>query len=238
MDMVDIARRLKKEVSRLEFGTPVTHVYNPLDYAWPAHREYLRRYGSAPRKVLLVGMNPGPWGMAQTGVPFGDVPSVRDWMEVEAPVAQPSHEHSRRPVLGFACRRRETSGRRLWGWARDTWGSPQRFFRTFFVVNYCPLAFFEADGKNRTPDKLPAEERRELFAVCDAALARIIGHLRPGFVIGVGRFAEQRAMETVGRDDITVASVTHPSPANPAANRGWDARMNKTLAELGIRIPE
>lgn len=234
MKPIDIARDLKSEASRLTFSAPVAWVYNPLDYAWRAHRQYLERYGSGRRKVLMIGMNPGPWGMVQTGVPFGDVPSVRDWMGIKTPIARPRDEHPKRPVLGFACQRREASGRRLWGWAETAYGTPRRFFKTFFVSNYCPLAFFDEDGKNRTPDKLPADERSALFAVCDTALTRLIDYLQPEIIIGIGRFAEQRAADAVGSRDIKVAAVTHPSPANPVANRGWTPQMERVLDRLGM----
>ena len=80
MGLVDIARRLRDDVDRLEFAPPVAVVYNPLDYAWKPHRAYLERYGQGHPQVLLLGMNPGPFGMAQTGVPFGDVAMVRGWL--------------------------------------------------------------------------------------------------------------------------------------------------------------
>ncbi|HKJ89152.1 MAG TPA: single-stranded DNA-binding protein, partial [Gammaproteobacteria bacterium] len=137
----------------------MTHVYNPLDYARNPHRRYLERYGRGRREVLLVGMNPGPYGMVQTGVPFGDVGMVRDWMGIEGEVGHPRREHPKRPVEGFGCTRGEASGRRLWGWARDRFGAAEAFFERFYVANYCPLAFFEESGANRTPDKLPREDR-------------------------------------------------------------------------------
>src|SRR5262245_9501569 len=159
MDLVGISRELGRRVGKLRFGPPVTHVYNPLVYARAPHEAYLRRYGGGRGRVVLVGMNPGPFGMAQTGVPFGDVVMVRDWLGIDGPVGHPEHEHPARPVLGFACERSEVSGTRLWGWVKQRFGAPERFFSRFFVANYCPLAFMEDGGRNRTPDKLPTVER-------------------------------------------------------------------------------
>ena len=140
-DLVPVAERLRRRTRPLRFGAPVTHVYAPLDYAWAPHRLYLERYGAdAPRELLFVGMNPGPFGMAQNGIPFGDPAMVRDWLGIEAPVERPRREHPRRPVLGFATARGEVSGARFWGWARERFGTPERFFRRAFVWNYCPLA--------------------------------------------------------------------------------------------------
>ncbi|ROR32471.1 uracil-DNA glycosylase family protein [Inmirania thermothiophila] len=235
--LVAAARRLAGEVDALRFGPPVTHVYNPLAYAWAPHEAYLRRYGGGPKEVVLVGMNPGPWGMVQTGIPFGEVAAVRDWMGIEAPVGAPPRPHPRRPVLGFACRRSEVSGRRLWGWARARFGTPDRFFARFFVLNYCPLAFFEAAGANRTPDRLRADERRALFAACDRALREAVHALAPRLVLGVGRFAEARAREALRGLGTAIAAAPHPSPASPQANRGWAPLMDAALGAAGVHLP-
>jgi single-strand selective monofunctional uracil DNA glycosylase len=139
-------------------------------------------------------------------------------------------------VQGFACRRREVSGSRLWGWARDRYGTPDEFFARFFVANYCPLAFVEESGRNLTPDKLPSVEQRALFAHCDDALRRLVAHLRPRFVIGVGGFAERRARLALAGHACVIGTVLHPSPANPQANRGWSKIIEKQLGEIGVEL--
>jgi len=235
--LVEIAAELCDEVRALVFSSPVTHVYNPLAYAWQPHRRYLEAFGTRPKQVVLVGMNPGPWGMVQTGVPFGEVELVRDWLGLEGDVGRPDDEHPKRPVLGFRCHRSEVSGRRIWGWARERFGSPDRFFARFFVANYCPLAFLEASGRNRTPDKLPSAEREPLFAACDRALRRTVEHLAPGHVVGIGAFAEQRSAASLDGLDVAIGRILHPSPASPAANRGWDEQATAELEGLGIRVP-
>lgn len=235
MTLSTIADRLAGELTPLRFGPPVTHVYNPLIHARNSHHQYVKRYGSPPKEVVLVGMNPGPWGMVQTGVPFGEVEIVRDWLGIEAPVDRPRHEHPRRPVEGFACKRSEVSGRRLWGWARDRYGDPDRFFSRFFVVNYCPLVFMEASGRNRTPDKLPMKEREPLFEICDRAFRETVRRLEVRIVVGVGRFAERRAGAALSGFDLPVGGITHPSPANPRANQGWAEGVDRALSRLGVR---
>jgi single-strand selective monofunctional uracil DNA glycosylase len=235
LDLVRISRALARDVDRLAFSAPVTHVYNPLRYAAGLHEEYLRRYGAGPKAVVLVGMNPGPFGMAQTGIPFGDVSVVRDWLGLAAPVGKPKREHPKRPVLGLECPRGEVSGTRLWGWARQRFGTPQRFFDRFFVLNYCPLAFLEESGRNRTPDKLPADEQEPLFAACDEALRRMVTELQPRHVIGVGTFATQRARLSLG-PDAQIGAILHPSPASPLANRGWAAAAEKQLVAHGVTL--
>lgn len=234
MTPIRVTRQLTRQLATLRFAAPVTHVYNPLQYAQMAHEQYLRRYGANPREVVLLGMNPGPWGMAQTGVPFGEVNSVRDWLGIDGAVTKPKTEHPKRPIQGFDCPRSEVSGARLWNWAQAAFGTADRFFDQFMVLNYCPLAFMETSGKNRTPDKLPAEERAELFAICDKALQRLVKHYQPELVVGIGAFAEQRAKEALGKGPFKFGRILHPSPASPIANRGWAPRAEEQLRALGI----
>jgi single-strand selective monofunctional uracil DNA glycosylase len=231
-----IYRELSERVDSLSFGEPVTHVYNPLAYAWAPHRRYLERFGGATGRVVFLGMNPGPWGMAQTGVPFGDVGFVKDWMGIEAPVDRPEPEHPKRPIDGFACSRSEVSGSRLWGWARDRFGPAGSFFERFFVLNYCPLVFMEASSRNRTPDHLPREEQVPLFAACDLALGRALQVLEPRLVVGVGLFAQSRAAAVTGNEPPPVARILHPSPASPAANRDWAGTIERQLREAGVEV--
>jgi single-strand selective monofunctional uracil DNA glycosylase len=235
-ELVRISRALAERIDRLRFAQPVCCMYNPLVYAREPHERYLMRFGAAPKEILLVGMNPGPFGMVQTGVPFGDVAMVRDWLGVEGPVLSPARAHPKRPVLGFGCERSEVSGSRLWSWARERFGTPERFFARFFVANYCPLAFVEESGKNRTPDKLAPAEREKLFALCDDALRAVVAYFEPRVVIGIGAFAERRAREALAERSCAIGTILHPSPANPAANRGWAGVIEGQLAALGIAL--
>jgi single-strand selective monofunctional uracil DNA glycosylase len=236
MSLIEVSRRLSARVSALTFAPPVTHVYNPLEYARLPHEVYLRKYGSGRRRVLLVGMNPGPFGMAQTGVPFGDVTSVRDFLGIQGPVDRPGREHAKRPIQGFDCRRCEISGTRLWGWVRDRFGSPDAFFRDCFVANYCPLVFMEVTGRNRTPDRLPADERAPLFAACDGALQEIVDLIRPEVIIGIGGFAERRARQALPGFGGRVGGMLHPSPASPLANIDWAKQADAALERVGVTI--
>jgi single-strand selective monofunctional uracil DNA glycosylase len=237
LSLVEVSRELGRSVDELAFGKPVTHVYNPLAYAKVPHELYLERYGKPKKKYLLLGMNPGPFGMAQTGVPFGEVAAVRDWLRIEGPVSHPKRENDKRPIEGFLCARSEVSGKRLWGFFAERFQKPERFFRDFFVWNYCPLAFMEASGKNFTPDKLPKTEREPLFEVCDHALRRVVEVLRPTHVIGVGAFAEKRATLALADIGVTIGCMLHPSPASPLANKGWSGVVERELRAMGIELP-
>jgi single-strand selective monofunctional uracil DNA glycosylase len=236
MSLAQIAQALSAAVSPLQFSAPVTHVYNPLDYAWRCHERYLERYGKGPKEAVFMGMNPGPWGMAQSGIPFGEVNHVRDWLRIDEPVEKPIPEHPKRPVLGLDCPRTEVSGDRIWTWAKQRFQSADAFFERFFVVNYCPLSFMEESGRNRTPDKLPASEREPLFEACDTALRQTIEVLQPQIVIGVGKFAEDRARIALKGMDVPIGRILHPSPASPLANRGWAERATAELQAMGFEF--
>jgi len=236
MELIDITRKLSENLHALTFGKPVATVYNPLEYAWKCHEAYLKKYGSGTKETVFLGMNPGPWGMAQTGVPFGEISIVRDWLKINEPVRRPPEEHPAKPVTGLDCHRSEVSGRRLWGLFREIFGTPESFFRRFFVVNYCPLLFLEESGRNRTPVQLAASERRQLLAICDEALRKSVAALGAKTVIGVGVFAEERAREVLAQQDVAVGRILHPSPASPAANRNWSGQVLDQLRDLGIRL--
>lgn len=235
-ELIASTQRLAKELRHLEFAAPVACVYRPLEYAWKPHRRYLERFAKGKKRVVFLGMNPGPFGMVQTGVPFGEVAAVRDWMGIEAPVGKPAAEHAKRPVEGFNCQRSEVSGRRLWGLFAERFGTADAFFEDHFVLNYCPLVWMSATGANLTPDKLPAAEMTSVERACLTHLGEVIALLRPSFLIGVGGFAEERlrrAAEACG-STARVARILHPSPASPAANRGWAEAASRQLAEAGV----
>ena len=235
--LIDAGRELTRRLQGLQFAAPVAYVYNPLEYASEPNHDYLRTYGSTKRRVVVFGMNPGPFGMAQTGVPFGEVSMVRDWLGIRGAVGKPPREHPKRPILGFDCERSEVSGARLWGAIRDEFGTPESFFAQAFIVNYCPLVFMEESGRNRTPDKLPKDERHVLFEACDAHLASVVEAMEPQWLLGVGRFAAGRAAacsERLGAGSPKTGALLHPSPANPKANKDWIGTVRGQLRELGV----
>lgn len=227
-----VARRLSRDLRAIRPGPAVACTYDPLDYAWEAHAAYLALARPRPR-ALLLGMNPGPFGMVQTGVPFGEVVAAREFLGIDRGVRAPRHQHPKRPVLGFACKRSEVSGRRFWGLMRAEFGTAARFFREGFVWNWCPLAFAAPSGANVTPDKLPTTARATLETACDRALARFVETIEPKMVIGVGAFAATCATRAL-RGRVAVHTVLHPSPASPAANRGWERAARTQLRACGF----
>ena len=235
--LINAAHELSAALDGLSFSAPVTHVYNPLDYAGAAHDQYLSLWGAAPqpRRVIFLGMNPGPFGMVQVGVPFGEVAIVHDWLAIDAPIRQPVNMNPKRPIEGWACQRSEVSGRRLWGLFRERFGKPERFFAEHFVANYCPLAFFD-NGRNLTPDKIPAAEIMPVIRACDAHLRTLVEVMQPEWVIGIGAYAQAQAERALAVASLQprIGRILHPSPASPAANRGWAEAATRQLVEQGI----
>lgn len=248
-DLLRISRQLSEDVQSMRFGGEVHTVYNPLEYAAAPHADYLRRYGHfaqgdgalpAPPKGrwFMIGMNPGPFGMAQTGVPFGEIASVRDWMGVRGEVLQPLAVHPKRPITGFETTRSEVSGARLWGWAKERFGTPERFFSHFWVHNTIPLVFMGETGRNITPDKLLKAERDPLFEAADRGLRATVDLLEPAGIVAIGVFAERRAKAALKGYDLPIVRILHPSPASPKANRGWAPQAEAELAAGGILVEE
>lgn len=229
-----LAQELNQRLAKLSFPEPVAYVYNAFEYAFPGYVGYTDKFATTTKRVFFLGMNPGPWGMAQTGVPFGEIPAVREWMGLYAEIGKPDPEHPKRPIEGYDCQKSEVSGRRLWGYFAEKFGAAENFFEEHFVANYCPLAFMEESSRNLTPDKLPASVSKPLEEICDWHLRELIDLLEPEWVVGVGGFAEKRAKEALPDKDLKFGRILHPSPASPAANRDWAGTAEKQLFQQGI----
>ena len=156
-------------------------------------------------------------------------------MNIEADIQKPNIEHPKRKVEGFNCQKSEVSGRRLWGYFGAKFNNADAFFKDHFVANYCPLVFMEESGKNFTPDKLPNNEKERLFNLCDKYLADCVEILKPEWLIGICRFAEKCAQRALKEKKIRIGHILHPSPASPAANRGWAEAAERQLSDLGLQ---
>ena len=185
----------------IEAKSDVAHATNPLDYAWPHHVQYLEQWGGLGAKTLLLGMNPGPWGMAQTGIPFGSTEVARTSLEIKPhELVTPSNAHPKRPIIGLGMERQEISGQRLWGLLFEHYGSAESVFSNVFVLNHCPLLLLGETGKNLTPDNLPATIMKPILEACDNHLMEIIEILQVERIIGVGKYAEKRARLALNAD--------------------------------------
>ncbi|XP_071825855.1 single-strand selective monofunctional uracil DNA glycosylase-like isoform X2 [Apostichopus japonicus] len=234
---LEIMDDFSEELGNLSFGERVCYIYNPLQYAKETHEDFIRKYCQSTKKVLFLGMNPGPFGMAQNGVPFGERDHVVDWLKIEGDVGKPEREHPKRQIQGLECPRKEVSGRRFWDLWKQLCKTPQRFFENGFVYNHCPLVFMSDSGKNITPPTLPVKEREPLNVLCNEMLIKLITLLKVEVVVGIGKFAKERAEKVIsaaGLDGVRVELILHPSPANPQANKGWDGIVKKQLKDIDV----
>lgn len=235
-ELIEAGRELADGLRPLRFSEPVTHTYLTVDYAREGCEGYLEKFGGSTKRVLMLGMNPGPYGMAQTGVPFGEIAMVRDWMGLNPDIGKPENEHPKRPISGMDCQKSEVSGRRLWGLFSEKFPDASDFFKDHLVINFCPLIWMKDTGANLTPDKIKAAEMVPVNEVCQEHLRRLIEILSPEYLIGVGAYAEKqlvRASEEMGYEAST-GKILHPSPASPAANRGWAEVAERQLKEMGV----
>lgn len=234
--LISAGRDLADELRSLKFSEPVTHTYLTVDYAREGYEAYLRKFADSQKRVLLLGMNPGPFGMAQTGVPFGEISAVRDWMGLNPKIGKPENEHLKRRIVGMDCPKSEVSGRRLWGLFSERYPKAEDFFKDHLVINFCPLIWMKDTGANLTPDKIKAFEMVEVDSACQGHLMRLIEIIEPKFLIGVGSYAEKQmliAKNELGVD-VKIGKILHPSPASPAANRGWAEVAQRQLEDLGV----
>ena len=208
-------------------------IYNPLDYAWNPHQEWIRRFAGNGATTLLVGMNPGH-GMGNTGVPFGCPEQVRDFLSITGlEVYQPPSIHPKRTVYGLECPKPEVSGRRIWSFLAAHYGTPEEVSKHIYIVNHCPLWMFNEAGQNITPDKLTGAAAKKLKDICDHHLRTVVNEMGITRVIGVGRYAQKQAASIFS--EIDVDWVPHPSPASPFANRNGGADWRTAFSDvLGI----
>ncbi|XP_020707743.1 single-strand selective monofunctional uracil DNA glycosylase [Athalia rosae] len=233
--LLSLEWELTEKLKCIQFQLPVEYVYNPIEYAFDVHARYVRKYCQTVKKILFLGMNPGPWGMSQTGIPFGEVNMVRDWLDLTGIVEKPFREQPDRKVTGFACTRSEISGRRFWELFRDLCGVPENFFKYSYLQNYCPIALMDAKGRNITPTELKGLEQKTLHYICDEALVATIKLLRVDIVVGVGRFAEKRAQTVVKTAGLStqILCIPHPSPRS-LGNENWSEKAAQRLQELNL----
>ncbi|MGI6439934.1 MAG: uracil-DNA glycosylase family protein [Sphaerochaetaceae bacterium] len=235
--LLERTKQFASEVDSLEFQFTGV-IYNPLSYAWEMHKAYLTQYVHEQPEIYFMGMNPGPFGMTQSGVPFGEVNLVKTWMGLSYPIGKPPKEHPKRPILGLETTRSEVSGYRLWSLMKERYTSAHSFFKTHAVMNYCPLVFVDEGptGKNIIPEKLVKEDRLILDQVCDAYADDMISLIKPKALVGIGRYAERKLEEVTQRlnIDTPVCSILHPSPSNPQANRGWAEKVTAQLIEAHL----
>ena len=232
--MIETSSKLRDDVEKFADSLvkegSVDAVYNPLAYAWEPHRAYLELASGGGAKTLLLGMNPGPHGMGQMGIPFAATSVVRDLLKItNLDVGQPRTPHPKRPISGLDWPKEEVSGTRLWGLLANEYGSAESIFKSVFLLNHCPLMLFSGErATNITPDRITGPTTKALLERCDEHLREVVDIMQIERVIGVGRYSEKRALNALSGIDISVTTCWHPSPASPLANRnkGEDWKKN------------
>ena len=232
--MIEASSKLRDDVEKFADSLvkegSVDAVYNPLAYAWEPHRAYLELASGGGAKTLLLGMNPGPHGMGQMGIPFAATSVVRKLLKItNLEVGQPRKPHPKRPISGLDWPKEEVSGTRLWGLLANEYGSAESIFKSVFLLNHCPLMLFSGErATNITPDKITGPTTKALLERCDEHLREVVDIMQIERVIGVGRYSEKRALNALSGIDISVTTCWHPSPASPLANRnkGEDWKKN------------
>lgn len=96
MHMISIADRyilcqkaLCQRLAEVDLPPKVTYVYNPLEYAFETHYKFVKKYYNSTKRVLFLGMNPGPFGMSQNGV---STLLLNAFLHIRQPV---SHTHTK-----------------------------------------------------------------------------------------------------------------------------------------------
>lgn len=239
MKPLKATKTLNERFQELTFNEKVETYYNPLTYALPVHEAYLNKFGNEPKQAFFLGMNPGPWGMAQTGIPFTDPYIARDWMDLpQKSVGTPKNEREDRPVKGWESERKEASGQRLHGYFRRLYGSLESFFEIGIVQNYCPLVMYANDGTNLTPEDLLKDDREKIFKACGPYIEQLLHFYEPEVLVGIGRFGQRRLANVADLSQEEVFYLPHPSPASPIATRNggdyWRNLVKETLEEAGL----
>ncbi|XP_075222511.1 single-strand-selective monofunctional uracil-DNA glycosylase [Lycorma delicatula] len=225
--------KLTSENIEVKLNPPVEYIYNPLEYAFEVHSNFVNKFCNEKKQLLFLGMNPGPWGMMQTGVPFGDINTVKNWLKLSGNITEPHRQHPNKRVKGFDCKRVEVSGKRFWSLAQHlSNNNPNTFFSNSFLHNYFPLVLLSSTGKNITPADLKSSDQKLIQNICNESLLEILAHLQVKYVIAIGRFAERRVVSLLKNKNVTdikVVYISHPSPRNPASNKDW---LHITLQHL------
>ncbi|KAF7991960.1 hypothetical protein HCN44_010761 [Aphidius gifuensis] len=218
-NLLNIELNLSINLDKLNYNNPIDYIYCPIIYAKTVHFNYLNKYCRDKKNIMILGMNPGPWGMSQTGVPFGEINIVIDWLKINGHIDKPKRQHEQRQVDGFSCKRSEISGRKFWSLFKKLSNNPDTFFRHCFLRNFFKPTIIIII--------IAGPEQKKLQEFCDQALIEVIKILDVKVIIGVGRFSEQRAKKVVKTAKLStkVLWMIHPSP-RATIGKNW---QNLTL---------
>ncbi|XP_036325238.1 single-strand selective monofunctional uracil DNA glycosylase-like [Rhagoletis pomonella] len=226
--------KLNNDLQNILKPPGITHVYNPVEYASSIHCAYLEKYLDGPKRVVFVGMNPGSNGMGQTGVPFGNILTVRDEMGLTGSVQQPPSIHAKRPVSGLECNIEEPSGVRIWSlFKKLAGGSLNNFGRQCFVHNFCPLIFYDSAGHNITPSELKGDYKAKIGKACLDVLDLELDLLKTEILVVIGSYMHDMVKRSRHASSLKICKLPHPSPRS-LNNHNWPEKAEKLLYEFDL----
>jgi len=193
-------------------------VINPLEYLWLQYGYYTSCYHNQYPRAMIIGMNPGPKGMSQTGIPFGSpniIPSILPnkslFNEIRDNEGSPVSSPHRR-ITGPSNTTVEVSGNRLWSALIKRYGDFKSITSEIFVDNICPLLFLcgKNGSKNLTPDKLtPSPAKIILIRLCTERLQKIYQCLgEPSNIVALGRWSHKFLEKMFPK--VRVTYILHP----------------------------
>ena len=230
--LINLTEAFNNKLNKIHFSFTGI-IYNPLDYAKDNYYEYLQNYVNEYIDNIFLGMNPGPYGMVQTGIPFGEINYVKNYLKINNTVNKPKTEHCKKIITGMNTERSEISGFRFWSLIKSKYQTAELFAEKNAVLNYCPLCFIEntQKGKNITPEMLSKSDKNQINICCDEYLKNIIMLIQPKKLIGIGSYAYKRFCKV---STLPTFYMLHPSPLNPKANKNWIENEKNFLIENGI----
>ena len=152
------------------------------------------------------------------GHSFWAISAVKNYIGIAPHITQPAVLHPHRIITGMDTSREEPSGHLLWSTIASLFPRSADFFSRCFVLNYCPLAFFSATGKNITPDALIKQERLAIEQCCTDHLIAYIRAMNIQKILAIGRYAYEKSQNVLqlcpAISQNAIIYIPHPSPLN------------------------
>ena len=209
--IIELYKSLNIELDELKFFPPCFYVYNPLSYCFESFKIYFEYLNTEEEINLFFGINPGPFGMAQTGIPFGDKETVKNYLKIEPKIDidKIPKQHPKKQILGLEVKRVEKSGRIFWGVIKEFYPEKYDFFKSNFVLNFCPLCFLDEQGRNITPKVLRKEDQIALYKILEIFMLKLFKLIKIKKLIAIGdeTFSYLNALNT----KLKIQTIIHPA---------------------------
>jgi hypothetical protein len=202
-------------------------------HALPAYEAFLERYyADAHPPVAAIAMNPGKFGAVQTGIPFTDWPRGLELL--------PDLDKLVDRSVGLPNPNREQSGRRVYGWGLQRFGSYQELFRHVLFMLTCPVAVLEGQGTrvNNVPlDQLPRREAQRCLDLIVRRVPALLKAAQPKGMLLLGAYAEGvwSALQAEGQAP-AIPAVKGLHPAAHMPDPAWIERTDATWLELSRQV--